>query len=86
MKKIAEEMLADIAWPVSDKNLVIDEFITLAIQINGKLKVAIEMAKDASKEEVEKAALANDKVKAALVGQLVRKIIIVPNRIVNVVI
>jgi leucyl-tRNA synthetase len=56
------------------------------VQINGKLKVAIEIAKDAAKEEVERIALGHDKVMAALEGKQVRKIIIIPNRIVNVVI
>lgn len=81
-----KEMLVDIDWPVADSALVIDENVTIAVQINGKLKVAIEIAKDASKEDVETIALGHDKVMAALEGKQVRKIIIVPNRIVNVVI
>lgn len=81
-----KEMLADTSWPVADKSLVVDDTVTIAVQINGKLKVAIEVAKDAPKEELEKIALENERVKQALEGKQVRKVIIVPNRIVNVVI
>lgn len=81
-----KEMLINTSWPVADEKFVVDDTVTIAVQLNGKLKVALEVAKDASKEELEKLALANDKVKAALEGKQVRKIIIVPNRIVNVVI
>lgn len=81
-----ETMLVDTAWPIADVNLVADDTVTIAIQLNGKLKIAIEVAKDMPKEEVEKIALGNDKVKAALEGKQIRKVIVVPNRIVNVVI
>jgi leucyl-tRNA synthetase len=81
-----KEMLVNTPWPVYDERLVVDDTVNIAVQINGKLKVAIEVVKDSSKEELEKVALGNDKVKAALAGKEVRKIIIVPNRIVNVVI
>ncbi len=81
-----KEMLVDVAWPVADKTLVVDDTVTIAVQINGKLKVALEIGKDLPKEEVEKIALANEKVKIALEGKEVRKVIIVPNRIVNVVV
>lgn len=81
-----KEMLVNTPWPSYDEKLVVDDTVTIAVQINGKLKVAIEVAKDAPKEELEKIALDNDKVKAALEGKQVRKVIIVPNRIVNVVI
>ncbi len=80
------KMLVDTDWPVADPALVVEDTVTIAIQLNGKLKIAIEVAKDSPKEEVEKIALENDKVKAAIAGKQVRKVIIVPNRIVNVVI
>ncbi len=81
-----KEMLADVAWPVANSALVVDDTVTIAVQINGKLKVAIEIAKDAANDDVQRIVLENEKVKAALEGKQVRKVIVVPNRIVNVVI
>ncbi|WCL54624.1 leucine--tRNA ligase [Gimibacter soli] len=94
MPHIAEELwsklghttlLADTPWPVADKALVVDDTVTLAVQVNGKTRDTIDVAKDMPKDEVEKVALANDKVARFLDGVTVRKVIVVPGRIVNIV-
>ena len=91
---LAEEMWARMGknnsitvepWPQGDKKLAEDSKVTYAVQICGKLRGTIEMPKDTAKEEVEKAALALDNVKRLLEGKTVRKIIVVPNKIVNIV-
>lgn len=62
-----------------------DDVVTIAVQVCGKMRGTIEMPKDASKEDLEKAALNVDNVKRQLEGQEVVKIIVVPNKIVNIV-
>ncbi len=81
-----KEMLVNSAWPVAEASLIVDDTIVVAVQLNGKLKVAIEMPKNVGKEEMERLALANGKVRLSLEGKQVKKIIVVPGRIVNVVI
>jgi len=80
-----KKMAIDTKWPVASDEYLVDDLVTIALQINGKLKATIEFSKDAPKENVEKAALENPKMAEALSGKEIRKIIIVPNRIVNVV-
>ena len=66
--------------------MLVDETITLPIQVNGKRRSELVVAKDLPKEEVEKLALADDAVQRALAGAQPKKLIVVPGRIVNVVI
>ena len=63
-----------------------DNMVTMGVQLNGKMRGTVTVAKDAAREDVEKAALALDNVARQLEGQTVKKIIVVPNRIVNIVI
>ncbi len=77
---------AKAEWPVGDKKLAQDDMVTIAVQIKGKLRATIEITKDAPKEEVEKMALENEAIVKHIEGAEVRKIIVVPNRIVNIVI
>ncbi|GAB5446980.1 leucine--tRNA ligase [Gymnodinialimonas sp.] len=81
-----EGLIANAPWPVADDAMLVESTLTLPIQINGKRKSEITVAKDASKEEVEKIALADDAVVRALQGAAPKKLIVVPGRIVNVVI
>ena len=60
--------------------------MTLAVQVNGKLRATIEMAPDASREAAEAAALAEPAIQRLLEGQTVRKVIVVPGKIVNIVV
>ncbi|MBN2631812.1 MAG: leucine--tRNA ligase [Rhodobacteraceae bacterium] len=72
-------------WPKADPALLIDDTVILPIQINGKRRAEISVPKDMAATEVEKIALANEDVVRFLAGQPVRKIIVVPGRIINVV-
>jgi leucyl-tRNA synthetase len=77
--------LATAPWPDFDPALTASDTVTVAVQVNGKLRGTIDAAKDAAEGEVEKAALALETVRRALDGKTPRRIIVVPNRIVNVV-
>ena len=78
--------LAEAQWPVADESLLVENTVTMPIQINGKRRSEITVAKDMPKEEVEKIALADDAVVKALDGGAPKKLIVVPGRIVNVVV
>jgi leucyl-tRNA synthetase len=81
-----EGLVATAAWPVADEAMLVDETVTLPIQINGKRRAEIQVPKDTDKAEVEKAALAHDAVIRSLDGAQPKKVIVVPGRIVNVVV
>lgn len=81
-----EGLIAEAPWPEADEAMLVESTLTLPIQINGKRRSEISVAKDASKEEVEKIALADDAVVKALDGAAPKKLIVVPGRIVNVVV
>ncbi|MCC1480916.1 leucine--tRNA ligase [Roseibaca sp. Y0-43] len=81
-----EGLVAQAPWPKADPAMLVADTVTLPIQINGKRRSEITVAADASKEEVEKLALADDAVVKALAGNPPRKLIVVPGRIVNVVV
>jgi leucyl-tRNA synthetase len=94
MPHLAEEMwqtlggkglLADQPWPVADPQLTRDEHVTIAIQVNGKLRGTLEIPRDLDKAAVENAALELPQVTRWLEGRPPRKVIVVPNRIVNIV-
>lgn len=78
--------LYEAVWPEVDESLLTEDRVTIAIQIKGKLRATIELPKDLDKADVEAAALAEPKIIAAIGDTPVRKVIVVPNRIVNVVI
>jgi len=79
-------LIANASWPVADEAMLVESTVTLPIQINGKRRSELVVAKDASKEEVEKLAMADDAVQKALNGGVPKKVIVVPGRIVNVVV
>ena len=80
-----EGLVAARPWPVFDPALVVDEEITLPVQVNGKKRGDLTIGRDADQSAVEHAALALDAVQKALDGKPPRKVIVVPQRIVNVV-
>jgi leucyl-tRNA synthetase len=80
-----ETLLAEQAWPKVDPVLVVDDTITIAVQVNGKRRDELTIARDAAKEDIEAAALSLDNVVRAIDGREVKKVIVVPQRIVNVV-
>ena len=78
-------LCATAPWPVTDDTMLVEDSVTLPIQINGKRRGEITVAKDLDKAEVEKLALAHEAVQKALNGGAPKKVIVVPGRIVNVV-
>ena len=77
--------MAETSWPKYDPALTASDTVTIAIQVNGKRRGEISMAKDADSKTVEAAALADEGVIRALEGKAPKKVIVVPNRIVNIV-
>jgi len=73
-------------WPVADRALLVEDSVTIAVQVNGKRRDELTIARDADKETVERAALALEKVGKAIDGKPVRKVIVVPGKIVNIVV
>jgi leucyl-tRNA synthetase len=95
MPHLAEEMwqalghdrlLAEESWPVADPALLVSNSVTIAVQVNGKLKATIDLPRDADQASAEAAALADARIVAVMAGKPARKVIVVPNRIVNVVV
>jgi leucyl-tRNA synthetase len=78
-------MIADVPWPAHDPALLVDETVTIAVQVNGKLRDTIAAARGLPKEEAEALALASPKVQAQRGGSSPRKVIVVPDRLVNIV-
>ena len=94
MPHIAEEMwrllghetlVADSPWPAADPDLIKEENVTIGIQVSGKMRGTIDMARDSDDELVREMALAHANVQRSIGDRTVRKVIVVPNRIVNVV-
>ncbi len=82
---IGEGLVAEAAWPAFDPALLVEDEVTIAVQVKGKLRDTLTVAKGTPKEELEALALASDKVQRALDGAEVRKVIVVPDRLVNLV-
>ena len=78
-------LLAEQPWPEADQALLVDDTITIAVQVNGKRRAELTIARSASQSEVETAALALEPVVRAIDGKAPKKVIVVPQRIVNVV-
>jgi leucyl-tRNA synthetase len=81
----AEGLVADAAWPTVDPSLMVDDEVIVAVQVKGKLRDTLTVAKGTPREELERLALASDKVQRALDGAEVKKVIVVPDRLVNLV-
>lgn len=82
----AETVLEDVPFPQADPAALVRDSVTLAVQVNGKLRGTIEAAADAPREQIEAAALAEPNVAKFVEGQQIRKLIIVPGKIVNIVV
>jgi leucyl-tRNA synthetase len=92
---LAEEMwemlgrktiLAQTAWPEAYLPLTVEDTVKIAVQVNGKLRGTIELARGAAKGEAEKAALALPNVATAMSGKPPKRVIVVPDKIINVVV
>ncbi|MBC7905438.1 MAG: class I tRNA ligase family protein, partial [Rhodospirillaceae bacterium] len=95
MPHLAEELWAELGhtipvvetpWPKADVSLLVEDTVTIAVQVNGKLRATIELPKDADAKLAEETALAQEAVIQAMSGKPPRKVVVVPNRIVNVVV
>ncbi len=78
-------LIANAAWPKVDEALLIEDEVTIAVQHKGKLRDTITMAKGLPKDQVEALALASEKVQRSIDGAEIRKVIVVPDRLVNIV-
>jgi leucyl-tRNA synthetase len=94
MPHLAEELweklgrtrwIADTPWPIADPALTLEDTVTIAVQVNGKLRTTLELARDLDRAEAERIALSDAAVLKAMAGKSARKVIVVPNRIINVV-
>jgi leucyl-tRNA synthetase len=81
-----QEAVIDVAWPVADESARVSSRVTLVVQVNGKLRARVEVAADASKEAVEKIALEDENVQRFTADKEIRKVIVVPGKLVNVVV
>jgi leucyl-tRNA synthetase len=72
-------------WPAYDEMVLIEDEIDIVLQVNGKVRDRIRAALDARNADLETAALANEKVQKAVGSQTVRKVIVIPNKLVNIV-
>ena len=81
-----ETTLEDLPFPQADPAALTRESVTLAVQVNGKLRGTLEVAPDAAREQVERLALADANVQRFIAGMTVRKLIVVPGKIVNIVV
>ena len=79
-------LIAKQFWPVADPALLVDDEVTIAIQVNGKLRDTLTVGKGSSREALESLALASDKIVNSLGGADPKKIIVVPDRLVNIVV
>jgi leucyl-tRNA synthetase len=78
-------LLAEQPWPTPDPGLLDEDTVIIAVQVNGKRRDELRIARDAAKEDIEAAALKLDNVVRAIGGRQIKKVVIVPQRIVNVV-
>jgi len=80
-----EGLVAEAAWPAADPALLIDDETTIAVQVNGKLRDTLKVAKGTAKDELEALAMASPHVVRILDGAAPKKIVVVPDRLVNIV-
>ena len=78
-------LVADAEWPTFDAALLIDDQVTIAVQVNGKLRDTLSAPRGLDRAAAEELALASEKVQRQLAGAPPRKVIVVPDRLVNIV-
>ena len=79
------DAVIDAGWPAVDESALVQDNLTLVIQVNGKLRGQIEMPASATREEIEAAARVNENVLRFVDGLTIRKVIVVPGKLVNIV-
>ncbi|MBF8795042.1 leucine--tRNA ligase [Pseudomonas monteilii] len=80
-----DQAVIDATWPSVDESALVQDSITLVVQVNGKLRGQVEMPASASREEIEAAARSNENVLRFIDGLTIRKVIVVPGKLVNIV-
>jgi leucyl-tRNA synthetase len=81
-----KELLCDALWPKVDKAALVQDEVEMVVQVNGKLRAKITVAVDAEKADIEALALADENVVKFTNGFTIRKVIVVPKRLINVVV
>lgn len=79
-------LLANAAWPEHDASLCVEDTITVVVQVRGKLRDRLEVARGTDRKALEEMALASETVQKFIDGQTIRKVIVVPDRLVNIVV
>jgi len=77
--------IIDQTWPVVDESALVKNSVTIVLQVNGKVRAKIDVANGLTKEALEAAALENETVKKFTDGNTIRKVIVIPNKLVNIV-
>jgi leucyl-tRNA synthetase len=77
--------IAQQTWPDYDQAMLVEDEVEIVVQINGKMRARLKVATDASEETLKKAALTQPKIAESIAGKEIRKIVIVPNKLVNIV-
>ncbi len=80
-----EGSIAHADWPVFDPDMLRDELVEIPVQVLGKVRSRISLPPDADQEEMERAALADDRIAGIIQGKTVRKVVVIPGRLVNIV-
>jgi len=78
-------LIADAPWPEVDARLLVEDEVTIAVQVNGKLRDTLTVPKDMDRDALQAVALASDKIVRSLDGKAPKKVIVVPGRLVNIV-
>jgi leucyl-tRNA synthetase len=84
--KLGEGLIADAPWPTVDPALLVEDEVTIAVQVKGKLRDTLTVPKGLRQDEMQALALGSLKVQSAIDGADIRKVIVVPDRLVNIVI
>ncbi|MCW2284174.1 leucyl-tRNA synthetase [Rhodoblastus acidophilus] len=81
-----EKLVAETPWPVADRSLIVEDMVTLPVQVNGKKRAELTIARDAGQKDIEAAVMALEAVQRACEDRTPKKVIVVPQRIINVVV
>ena len=78
-------LIIDAAWPAVDESALVKDSLLIIVQVNGKVRAKLEVPASASKDEIEAQAMADDNIQKQIEGKTVRKVIVVPGKLVNIV-
>ena len=81
----SQESISHVAWPSYDESKLVEDEVEIVLQIKGKVRAKLLVPKDANKEDLEAMALANEKIQSEIAGKDLVKVIVVPNKLVNIV-